>query len=66
MKVVAEYTNRTQAEIALGVLEARGIDAFIQGDDLGGQGPGQSFINRVQILVHETDADEATALLAGE
>ena len=61
--VAAEYTNRTLAEVAKGALEARGIAARISADDLGGLRPALSFIQRVQVLVNEEDADEAIAIL---
>jgi hypothetical protein len=64
--VAAEYMNRTQAEMAKTALDARGIPSFIRGDDLGGQGPGQSFVNRVQVLVDAENLDTARALLSGE
>ena len=66
LKTVAEYTNRTQADIAKAALEARGIDALVQGDDLGGLGPGQSFVQRVQVLVAEENFEEAKQLIEGE
>jgi hypothetical protein len=66
LKVVAEFTNRTQAEISKTALDARGIHAVVQGDDLGGLGPGQSFIGRVQVLVNEDDYETAVQLLAKE
>ena len=66
LKVVAEYTNRMQAEISQTALEARGIASVVQGDDLGGLGPGQSFVNRVQVLVEEKDYETAVQLLAKE
>ena len=65
-KVVAEYTNRTQADIAKAYLEARGIEAFVKGDDLGGLRPGLSFVNRVQVLVDEENLETAKQLLSGE
>ena len=63
LSMVAEYTNRTQAEIAKAALEARNINAVVRGDDLGGLGPGQSFVHRIQVLVEEQDLDTAKELL---
>jgi hypothetical protein len=64
--VVAEFDNRMQAEITVNMLEGFGIHAQIWADDLGGVGPGQSFVHGVKVLVEAEDAERAGEVLARE
>ena len=64
--IVAEFDNRMRAEIAVNLLESFGVDSHIWADDLGGIGPGQSFVRGVKILVEAGDADKAKEILSRE
>jgi hypothetical protein len=60
---VETYPDRTQAELAKGVLSANGIDALIHGDEFGGYEPVLAFLSGVQLLVKEEDLEEAKSIL---
>jgi hypothetical protein len=61
--IVREFTDRTEAEIARGLLEAEGIAAAITADDLAGEGPGMTFGKPIELVVDAADVDQARALL---
>lgn len=46
--VVGELDNRLQAESVVNLLAGFGVDGWIVADDLGGIGPGQSFVRGVE------------------
>ena len=57
------FTDRAEAEIARGLLEAEGIRAAIAADDLGAEGPGMTFGKPIDLVVDAPDADRARELL---
>jgi hypothetical protein len=61
--VVGEYENEIDAEIAKGHLEASGISASIIKDDGGGMFPSLQNVDGVQLLVAETQGQEARKIL---
>jgi len=61
--VVRSFTQRSEAEIARGVLEAEGIDASIMADDLGSEGPGITFGKAINLVVDAEHAERARELL---
>jgi hypothetical protein len=62
-KVVCEYSNHVEAEIAKGILNSNGIKSFIHSDDCGGIAGGQTYITGVQLLVSESDLEQANIIL---
>jgi putative signal transducing protein len=60
---IGTYATRDEAEIVEGLLASAGISASIRADDAGGAYP---FIlsGGAQVLVDESDAHEASQLLA--
>lgn len=63
--VAGTFSNRIEAEIARGALEAAGIDASIQTDDAGGLRPDLAVRAGVHVVVRESDAAQAAEVLAG-
>ena len=64
---IRTYASRLEAEIAKGVLEAHGIEAFVSADDMSGTRPELTFVLGARLLVKERDADMAVeALDAGD
>lgn len=65
MKIVlaAEYTDEVTANIARGMLEANGIPAFIEGENMARLYFGAQVWNPVRLMVRDTDLEAATALL---
>jgi len=61
--VVGKFDNAFDAEIAKGHLEAAGIDASILKDDGGGMFPSLQQTEGVQLVVTETQAKKARAIL---
>jgi hypothetical protein len=61
--VVGEYENELDAEIAKGHLEASGIPASIIKDDGGGMLPSLQNTRGVQLLVAETQSENAKKIL---
>jgi hypothetical protein len=61
--VVGEYENELDAEIARGHLEASGIPASIIKDDGGGMLPSLQNTKGVQLLVAETQSENARKIL---
>ncbi|MBN1178182.1 MAG: DUF2007 domain-containing protein [Anaerolineae bacterium] len=66
MVVVATYGNELYAEIAWGVLDAEGIEAFIAKDDAGAMIPSLQQTGGVRILVAAEDADRALEILESD
>lgn len=62
--MVAEFDNRLQAETTANLLQSYGIDCKIWADDLGGMGPGQSFLQGVKVFVDAGDLEWAREILA--
>ena len=60
---IRTYTGRLEAEIARGVLEAHGIEAFISADDMSGTRPELTFMQGARLLVKERDAERAVEAL---
>lgn len=56
---VETYHARHEAELQRSVLEANGIDAVIESDDVGGVGPALAFTRGVRLLVHKEDVQKA-------
>ncbi|HEV8598983.1 MAG TPA: DUF2007 domain-containing protein [Gemmatimonadales bacterium] len=63
MVVLKTYTNRAEAELAQGILQANGIDALVSSDDAGGMQPWLQLALGVRLLVHHEDALRAAWLL---
>jgi len=61
--IVRAFTDRTEAEMARGFLEAEGIPAAIAADDLGAEGPGMTFGTPIDLVVEAADVDRARELL---
>ena len=62
---VGTYTNKIDADLAQGALEAADIDAMITADDAGGQQPGLLMGKGVRVLVRAEDAERAKEILSG-
>jgi hypothetical protein len=62
--IVRTFSNRMEAEIARGALEAADIDSVIQTDDAGGLRPDLATRFGVHLLVRESDAAEADGILS--
>lgn len=60
---VAEFGNRTQAQMLINLLDGYGIESWISADDLGGVGPGQSFIRGVKVMVYPEDFSKAREIV---
>jgi putative signal transducing protein len=60
---IGSFATRTEAEIVVGRLESDGIEAWVNADDAGGAFP-FSLSGGVQVLVDESDVEEASRLLA--
>jgi hypothetical protein len=62
---VGTYSNKIDADLAQGALEAADIDATITADDAGGQQPGLLMGKGVRVLVRAEDAERAKEILSG-
>ena len=62
--IIAEYDNRMQAEISVKLLRSFEIESRISADDLGGPGPGQSFVRGVKVIVMAEDAENVEQILS--
>jgi len=60
--VIRTFANRSEAEIAQGLLASAGIASEISSDDAGGAYP-FDFSGGAQLLVDEGDAEAASELL---
>jgi hypothetical protein len=63
MVPVAPYPSRSDAEIAQAALAAAGIPSVVESDDAGGAYP-FDLTGAAHLLVDETDAEDAAAVLA--
>jgi len=64
MARIQRFTDRTQADLARGLLVAHGIDAVVLVDDAGGMRPDISFgIGGVAVVVPDDQLAEALELL---
>jgi hypothetical protein len=63
LAVVASFTSRQDADLAVSMLAANGIQARTFADDCGGMDPGLGFATHVRVLVPQTQAKDALALL---
>jgi hypothetical protein len=61
--ILRSFTEKTEAEIARGFLEAEGIAAAVTADDLGSEGPGITFGKPINLVVEAEDVDRARELL---
>jgi hypothetical protein len=61
---IETYPDRTEAELAKGILLGGGIDAVIYGDEYGGYGPALSFSEGVRLMVKRADLPKAKMVLA--
>ena len=64
MVVVHEESHEADAQIVVGFLKSRGIDAMISEDDAGDQLPSLEGVLGVKIFVPEASAERARKLLA--
>ena len=62
---IGTYGTRDEAEVVQGLLETAGIESSIRADDAGGAFPFM-LSGGAQVLVDESKAPAARALLAGE
>ena len=61
--VVETHINNFSAEIALGALEAGGIDAIVSRDDCGGMRP-HLWLGGIRLLVRREDRSRAEKILS--
>lgn len=61
--VVAEYSNKIEAELAQGALAAADIESMVSADDAGGVQPGLWVGEGVKVLVRAEDLDQAKEVL---
>lgn len=61
--VLETYPDRTEAELAKGLLASGGVDAVIYGDEYGGYAPALSFSEGVQLMVKRADLVNARMIL---
>ena len=61
--VVRRFSDRVEAELARGALEAAGIDVVLRSDDCEGLNPGLTFSNDAQLVVRAADAEAAREIL---
>ncbi|MGQ9689449.1 MAG: putative signal transducing protein [Desulfobaccales bacterium] len=62
--VVEKFFNRLEAEMAAGLLEAEGIQAFVSADDAGGAYPPLQHLRGVRLLVFPEDESRAREILS--
>jgi hypothetical protein len=62
--VLETFSNRIEAEMAAGILEAEGIEAMVMADDAGGTYPMLQFIRGVKLMVAAEDKAQAKEILA--
>jgi hypothetical protein len=62
--ILETFSNRIEAEMAAGLLEAEGIEAVVRADDAGGTYPMLQFIRGVRLMVAQEDEARARELLA--
>ena len=64
LTVVKEETKRLNANNVAAFLRSKGLDAIVSSDDAGGELPMLDQIHFVQVLVPDSEAEQARALLA--
>ena len=62
--VLEKFSTRLEAEMAAGLLEAEGIQAFVSADDAGGTYPPLQYLGGVRLIVFWEDEKRARELLA--
>jgi hypothetical protein len=62
--VLEKFTSRLEAEMAAGLLEAEGIQAFVSADDAGGTYPPLQYLGGVRLIVFMEDEPRAREILA--
>ena len=62
--VLEIFSNRIEAEMAAGLLEAEGIEAMVMADDAGGTYPMLQFVRGVRLMVYREDEARAREILA--
>ncbi len=62
--VVEKFTSRMEAEMAAGLLEGEGIQAFVSADDAGGAYPPLQYLRGVELIVFSEDEYRAREILA--
>ena len=62
--VLETFPNRIEAEMAAGLLEAEGIEAWVMADDAGGTYPMLQFVRGVRLMVAQEDEARAREILA--
>ena len=60
---IAEFTNHPEAELNRQLLENQGIQVSLWSDDCGEMAGGQTFIQRVRLMVQEPDQKAALNIL---
>jgi len=64
MARIDRFVSRADADLACGLLQVHGIDAFVSGDDAGGMRPDIPFgIGGTAVIVADEDLEEALAIL---
>lgn len=64
MARINRFTAKFQADLACGLLQAHGIEAYVSSDDAGGTHPNMPFgIGGTVVVVPDDQLDEALALL---
>jgi hypothetical protein len=61
--IVRTFVDRTEADLARGMLESEGIAATVVSDDCAANDPALSMANLVQLVVDGTDLERASSLL---
>ena len=61
--VAGQYSNKIEAELAQGALEAAEIESIVSADDAGGLQPGLWVGEGVKVLVRPEDLEEARKIL---
>ena len=62
--VLETFSNRIEAEMAAGLLESEGIEAWVRADDAGGAYPMLQFVRGVRLMVAQEDEARAKEILA--
>jgi hypothetical protein len=63
LRIIAEYSNHPEAELAVKLLASHGIRSVTRSDDCGGVAGGQTFILGVQLLVSTKESGRAKEIL---
>jgi hypothetical protein len=61
--VLEKFYNRLEADMAAGLLEAEGIQAFVSADDAGGTYPPLQYLRGVRLIVFSEDEARAREIL---